>query len=365
MLACFLLAVAGGCQRSSPVSGERSIAARQPGEPLSIALQRLADAGASVNVHGHHRATTKTGTSVKFHDQEVGADLLANLREVDEPLFLRFERCRFVRGAFKTLDGLDNVVLLSGDSNLADDDILADIATLPGLEVMSLWLSGITARGLAFLASAKPLKELEIGGNGIDDRVLALLADHEELVSLRISSTSISDDGMRHLSHLPHLHRLALDNCQITDAGLQHLTDDGELVVLELAGTRITGTGFDKLRSLRSLQHLILSGSPVTDAGLADIATLSGLESVDLSGSQVTDAGLAHLAQLPSLRAIGIRNTRITNAGIARLPRSCQWNIDVLDTQVTAGAHRLLPKATISVGTGRLRKRQEAEPDEE
>jgi hypothetical protein len=75
---------------------------------------------------------------------------LAYLREVDEPVFLHFEGCCFSSGSFKSINGMSNLVQLVGDGSLGQDDLLADISTLPGLEELAIGWSDVTARGLSF-----------------------------------------------------------------------------------------------------------------------------------------------------------------------------------------------------------------------
>jgi hypothetical protein len=51
-----------------------------------------------------------------------------------------------------------------------------------------------------------------------------------------------------------------------------------------------------------------------------------------------------------SLGSLDIRDTRITDKGLARLPKSCRWAIDAMDTNVTEAARQVLPNAQITLG---------------
>jgi Leucine-rich repeat (LRR) protein len=348
LAACIGLAC--GCKPSQPkVAASRGATTRESA-PLPAALQRLAEDGASVQSVARLKFEGTSGPSIRFEKKDIPAEVAIHLRDVEGHVYLYFNACRFSRGALKALNGMRNLVALNIGDSTGDTDLLSEVDSLPGLEGLSLQRCNVSAPGLALLRSAKHLKRLTLVGREFDDRALALLADHDSLISLHITSPAITDDGLRHLSQLTGIKELWLSECPITDAGLRHLARLERLESLLLDRTRITGTAFTQLHSLGHLEMLGVSHAPVTDAGLSAISTLRGLKTLFLNYTAITDDGVGQLARLPSLQVLFITGTSITDAGLARLPRSCDWGIDATGTKVTAAAHKVLPKARISVG---------------
>lgn len=193
---------------------------------------------------------------------------------------------------------------LSGKYGDAGAEIVAQSAVLARLERLDLSASGITAPGIALLASSphpRNLRALELFSNRAMAAGAAALASSPALTNLTrlgISNNAIGDDGVRALAQSPYLTRLrslSIRACEMSDKGVEALA----------AG---------KLDRLRSID---LAYNGLTDraaAALAGSAALSNLDSLILANNKIGREGARAFAASKELALI--RNLDLTRNSV-------------------------------------------------
>ncbi len=214
----------------------------------------------------------------------------------------------------------------------ADRRVLAPICRLTGLQILGLYRSGITTKGMEMLKALRDLKALELHDERISLHGLAVLKDlpalqyfdmypgttdaglkhiaqAKSLRWLRLRMGRIWGPGLAELAKLPHLERLSLWGMTgLTDRHLSYLEGLTQLKSLTLWGTDVPLTdaslaSIGKLTSLEEL-HFIRITTKFTDAGVASLKGLKNLRTVGFGTSQIGAEGLGYLAALPNLKAI-------------------------------------------------------------
>jgi Leucine-rich repeat (LRR) protein len=279
------------------------------------------------------------------------------------------------RRAVSALDGLaaDDIQLLNCcQAKNVNDNVLAHLAHLTGLEVLFLGEARVSRTGLRSLTALKNLKALQLPPDGLRPEDLSLLAElpcleylnpggrrltdaalgpigklrsltqlilggtrvgpglaHlENLKSLRSLNlkANTNSDINRHLVHiagLSELERLDLSDTLISDAGMVHLKDLVKLKKLDLfcnspnAG-KITHVGLAHLKNLKALKDFRMP-SRITDESLVVLSDFDSLRSLNLWGGEVTDKGMAFLPRFKSLTDVDICSPKVTDAGIKML----------------------------------------------
>jgi DnaJ-domain-containing protein 1 len=149
---------------------------------------------------------------------------------------------------------------------------------------MSLMVDGATdftsLRGLP----PRSVFALNAARSAINDEQLAHVGELAGLQVLDLSDTTVGDAGMLHLLHLERLEHLWLWGTRITDAGVALLGRIPSLRLLGLGDTRVTDAGLAGLADLRRLRTLQLSGTSVSGPGLAHLHGITDLERVTLPG---------------------------------------------------------------------------------
>jgi hypothetical protein len=130
--------------------------------------------------------------------------------------------------------------------NAADDDTLAHLTRLKGLEVLNLSGDGVTDRGLSIIGKMASLSSLRLYGTRITDGGLPHLVG-SKITNLRLVNTNVTDRGVAYLARLPKLQNLYLDYNAITDAAIPDLEKLKNLVHLGLCGTRVSVAGCKRL----------------------------------------------------------------------------------------------------------------------
>lgn len=214
----------------------------------------------------------------------------------------------------------------------ADRRVLEPICRLTGLEVLSLYRTGITTGGMEKLTALRHLRALELYEERISAHGLAVLkdlpaleyfdmypgttdvglkhvAEAKSLRWLRLRMGRIWGPGLAELATLPHLERLALwGETGLTDRHISFLEGLTGLKSLTLWGTNTALSdaslaSIGKLTSLEEL-HFIRIPTKFTDAGVASLRGLKHLKTVSFGTSQIGAEGLTYLATLPNLEAI-------------------------------------------------------------
>lgn len=202
------------------------------------------------------------------------------------------------------------------------DDLLAPIANLPHLEVLSLpHQLRITPALLAPLAGHPTLREIELVRDKftIDEHFVAALARIPNVRSLVFHLVPLGPDALHHLAALP-LRSLQLQYCSGLDAvGFRDVLRIRTLQRLSLRGWnwptggtapaaeaiwKPTAEELGRLRELPRLRELELASCSIDDEQFAALPeTLTTLQLVD---TQLTPAGLGALRRLVALRDLDL-----------------------------------------------------------
>jgi hypothetical protein len=194
----------------------------------------------------------------------------------------------------------------------------------PGMPVVKLDLTNLMVGHdvLAEIASLPDLEILLLGGSDVDDSGVALVTGLPRLTHLGLRRTLITDEALSHVAKLTTLEKLYLSETPVSDAGIDHLRALRGLRQLALSKTRVSAVGVAGLSSLPMLERLWLDGTPTGDDELAELARgLKRLEVLSIAETGVTDRGVSDLVQLPGLVVLSLADTAITDECIPALLR--------------------------------------------
>ncbi|MHC4585979.1 MAG: leucine-rich repeat domain-containing protein [Planctomycetota bacterium] len=197
----------------------------------------------------------------------------------------------------------------------ADQRVLEPISHLTGLQILGLYKTGITSKGMEYLKKLRSLRALELHGERIGANGLAVLKDLPELEYLDLD-TGLTDAGLKHVGQLPSLRWLRIQTGSMYGPGLAELANLPHLERLSIWGNSqglISDRHIKYLEGLTQLKSLTLWGiaGNLTDASLASIAKLKNLEELYFirTGSRFTPAGIAHLKELKNLKKVDFAQT--------------------------------------------------------
>ncbi len=276
-------------------------------------------------------------------------------------------------------DRADQAYFTGPDVN---DDVIARLQTLRGLECITIDNARVTDSGLIKLGKFKRLRAFQIrffGPRGelgkVSDDALEFLDGCATLEELRLTNCSVDGRFLIHARSWVRLKVLDLSYSPITDPWLRHLAGLATLCELYLANSRVTGSGLADLPRLKSLQILDLAGSPLnhaafpaigfasktltylnidhtgaTDEDLAQLRGLTGLQSLSLDADPVGAEGMKYVAAMRGLEWLSLRDTRLDDAGLSYLSSLSRLeSLDLEGTAVTdvglheiAGMHRMV-----------------------
>jgi len=312
---------------------ERVVSLSATAMPFQDAVQHLctsADVGLELDIVAIENAGLKVDAPVTIDLKEIPLEkavrrMLVSLHavftigiELDDSRLLVSSRekmnARFVqnlpdwlrrlqnKGLVARLDSHDQITEVSvGD--IADDELLVKLATLPKLKRLSISSSqSITGRGMMVISRMPELETLEFYSVSLSTESLALLRPLHGLRELGLRGAQLTDAGAAHLEGLKGLVVLRVGDNLLSDAGIEHLSGLANLEILEIPGSNRKD-----------------SGTMITDAGMPHLARLTKLRELNLSGLLITNAGFAHLSGLHKLRRLQLNNTRITCRGLEPL----------------------------------------------
>jgi tRNA A-37 threonylcarbamoyl transferase component Bud32 len=184
--------------------------------------------------------------------------------------------------------------------------------------------TGMTAAGVASIATIAGLRELSFHGHTITDDWLAAAARAvwlEQLYtgySIGRTGAGIGADGFVHLAKLKNVYLLDLDSAVVDLGALKGFPEMPSLTQLFLRRTAATDSDLAAVLAKNpGLRTLGLHDTRVTDAGMPAVARLPALEKLYLDGTAVGDEGLKLLAECQTLRWVRVHGTKVTPAGIA------------------------------------------------
>jgi hypothetical protein len=212
-----------------------------------------------------------------------------------------------------------------------DDDLMALIARLTGLKILSLDGVQVTPRGLALVSQLPQLEHLYTP-KGMSDAGMAEIAKIQSLKDLNVFLDRMTDEGLRSLGKLTSLEVMNLyGNPKMTDEGLRALIQLRSLKHLRLGKEGLfTDRGMTHLAAMPSLKVLWLDTPNVTDEGLRRLARSRSLERLCICWlDKITDRGIAYLTAMPQLKGLNAMHLKLlTDATMAHL--ATMPNIDDL-----------------------------------
>ncbi|MCH8120534.1 MAG: hypothetical protein IIC00_12495 [Planctomycetes bacterium] len=192
----------------------------------------------------------------------------------------------------------------------ADRRVLEPISHLTGLQILCLYKTGVTGKGMEFLKELRSLRALELYGERIGVSGLAVLKDLPALEYLDLT-TGVTDAGLKQVAQVSNLRWLRIRTGNIWGPGLAELVNLPRLERLCLWGTSpISDRHIKYIEGLTQLKSLTLWGTcdRLTDASLESISKLKNIEELHFirTRPKFTSAGLAHLRQLKHLRKLDL-----------------------------------------------------------
>ena len=177
------------------------------------------------------------------------------------------------RKALGKLESLEGLEL----SNEADDETLAHLTGLKHLKYL-VASTETTNAGLFHIGKMSSLRSLDLAHTRITDDGLRHLVGLK-ITELDVRGTGISDRGVAYLAQLPELSELYLPETAITDAAALYLAKLRRLESLGLGHTALTDAAIPNLETLKNLKSLGLHGTKISIAGCEKLrAALPRLE---------------------------------------------------------------------------------------
>lgn len=211
-----------------------------------------------------------------------------------------------------------------------DDAGLADVETIARGVPLALHLreSSVTAAGMARLASAGRIDQLELSGDNVDDTLLESLPALPLHGQLGLFSDKLTDGGIKAVAGCQRLSAVSLEGKGLSNACLENLTRLPKLQRVSL-GSNFTRGAFDVLGRLEGLTSLDASAlSPE----LSDLVKIKKLKTLSLSGKRYDDEAARVIADaFPSLESAYLQQTSITSAGVEHLSRLEKLKVLSLD----------------------------------
>ncbi len=152
---------------------------------------------------------------------------------------------------------------LSGDN--IDDGVIASLAGLTELKKVRLRGTAITGDNIAPIGDT-PIEDLELAETDFGNAGMADVAEMPELTKLNLWLTKIDDQGLQSLAGNERLTSLNLDNLPgITDASIDVIASMPSLTFLHLGKTAVTADGVERLDKLQKLEKIHVTNLDVPE----------------------------------------------------------------------------------------------------
>lgn len=116
----------------------------------------------------------------------------------------------------------ETLTYLDLNESFASDEGLAKIAPFKNLETLLVWQTAVTNQGLAVLSELPTLKKLTLKALGdVTDAGMAQVAQATTLVDLDLSESGVTDEGLAKLHGLKNLTTLNVANTDVTSEGVE------------------------------------------------------------------------------------------------------------------------------------------------
>lgn len=197
------------------------------------------------------------------------------------------------------------------------DAIMKKLAESLELKSMFIYV-GLTDEGLVHLKNMKSLQILNIWTSRVTGKGIAVLAELPSLKTISLSGSTLTSEEWEALGRLFSLEYLDLDHIQskVTDADIAHLS------------------GLSRLKRL-TINPRILDDNEsitfgITDKSLRYISKLKALEVLLLTGAKITKDGFQYLAGLPELKYVGFDRSEVSEKDLQWLKKKLpglQWDL--------------------------------------
>jgi Leucine Rich Repeat (LRR) protein len=167
---------------------------------------------------------------------------------------------------------------------------LRSLRAMPGLKFLDLGRTRVD--DLSPIGHLTLLTDLHLSQTPIDDNGLAPIAGLIGLDELRLDSTNVTSVSYGYLKHLSKLKGLSLHNTQVGDEGSAALADLTALSRLQLDDTRITDVTLAHLAGMSKLKALSLARTQITDRGLATLTECKALRRLNVRGTRISRDGV-------------------------------------------------------------------------
>jgi hypothetical protein len=226
--------------------------------------------------------------------------------------------------------------------------------TLPAGVGLVFYPNGLISERPDYLAKFPhgSLQVLEALGLDINDQLLANIGRLSGLQRLDLNETDISDTGLANFKDLKTLRSLSINKTLFKGPGLASLAGLDKMEVLNISGNSLAPGTLKRLAPFKRLNTLMVTHCVLSDADLVDIAKVNTLTFINLSFNHgITDSGLANLKALKNLGSMDIDECHLSAKGICSLkglplgavtlPPGCNNKADL------ALLHKTFPRAVL------------------
>ncbi|QDU78484.1 Leucine Rich repeats (2 copies) [Polystyrenella longa] len=238
-------------------------------------------------------------------------------------------------------------VRLSGAQHI-NKQAMSHIASIPGLQVFTLYSSRMKDESFVELAAATQLRMLEIdycsnltdksmeaigqlkklqllnmmGCQKISDDGLAMISGLEDMESLNIYLTGTTSSGLKHLQNMHQIKRIRFNALNATDEDIEPLANFLHLEGLYLPGADISDEALKPLQSLKELNTISLGGNQqFTGEGLKYLTGSKGVDKVVLANIPVGNDAILILQEFPELKQLVLRDVLVDDQAIPQLAK--------------------------------------------
>lgn len=258
-----------------------------------------------------------------------GLAALAGLDGVYE-LDLFWHVTAITSAAFAVLPTWANLGALGCDGELANDEAMRHIGSIPRLKRLRAQGSVATDEGFIALAQSQSIEQFwGREAPNLTGRGFRAFSRMPALRSLGVSCMHVDDAALSTLPHFPVLRELIPIDVQ--DAGFRHVGRCLKLERLSCMYCRDTTDAATEWIANLQINSYYAGLTKITDRSLEILGRMNSLEQIEFYETKsVTDAGLQHIAKLPNLREVRIFGLpKVTHAGIAQFPARVRVEYEV------------------------------------
>ncbi len=172
---------------------------------------------------------------------------------------------------------------------------------------------------LPLLEEFPEIREIYASTKKFGDEEMKALPSLPNLDHIDLFQSGITDESLKEFKRFPKLASIPMGQTKVTDKGLKHLANLTQLEYVGLRGDNITDAGVAHLKKLTNLTGLFLGETKVTDAGLKHLVDMKKMSYLRIHNLSITDKGLEHLKGMKDLQSVELWNTDTTEQGREKL----------------------------------------------